>query len=137
MSKAAWPSGREVVNCDPVAVAGLAIMSGARDAPYADDQNPSTAEIAFWDRVAEERERIASWAVQGLSIQGRAVTAEEVPDLLPIAETKLAQLQALGYTINGFALWRDGKRGFIDYAGFVGWHHPNQPSAPLPPSPPA
>lgn len=49
-----------------------------------------------------------------------------VPDLLPLAQRKLEELQANGYTITGVCFERkiDGNvphRGFIDAWGFVGW----------------
>jgi hypothetical protein len=50
-----------------------------------------------------------------------------VPDFTGVADRKLAELQANGYRITGVCFERqvDGtqpQRGFVDFAGFVGWH---------------
>lgn len=77
----AWPADEPaVLNCDPKALASIAIKSGANDAPYdhrdIDDPSwvPDKADVAFWDRVAENADRIGRWVLSGLSIERRAVS---------------------------------------------------------------
>lgn len=67
MKMTSWPAHGDVANCDPVAVAKIAIMTGAMDAPYNDRANSQE-----WEFVRENAERIARWAVEGLAITGRA-----------------------------------------------------------------
>jgi hypothetical protein len=68
-----WPAEDVVKGCQAEAVASLAIMGAAHEAPYATkDGTAKSADIAFWDRVAKEAPRIAAWVVQGLTIVGRA-----------------------------------------------------------------
>ena len=75
-NKVYWPTREPyVVGCDPVALAAIAIMRGCDDAPYTEGANcnPSEEEIAFWNRVKENRKRIAQWVISGLVIEGRAI----------------------------------------------------------------
>ncbi|WP_431152250.1 hypothetical protein [Acidovorax facilis] len=49
-----------------------------------------------------------------------------VPDFTGVAARKLAELQANGYRITGYCFERQvegtqPQRGFVDFAGFVGW----------------
>lgn len=53
----------------------------------------------------------------------------EVPDFTELGARKLAELQANGYRITGYCFERQTggtqpQRGFVDFAGFVGWHQP-------------
>lgn len=53
----------------------------------------------------------------------------EVPDFTELGSRKLADLLAKGYVITGYCFERqvDGtqpQRGFVDFAGFVGWWRP-------------
>lgn len=60
-----------------------------------------------------------------------------VPDFTELGARKLADLLEKGYVITGVCFERqvDGtqpQRGFVDFAGFVGWHQPEmQPRKPL------
>lgn len=75
---AAWPCQPEMVACNANSVASLALASACADASHAhapDGTSPSEADIAFWQRVADERDRIARWVVDGLGITGAAVKA--------------------------------------------------------------
>ena len=52
-----------------------------------------------------------------------------VPDFTELGARKLAELQANGYRITGYCFERQGEgtqpqRGFVDFAGFVGWWQP-------------
>lgn len=52
-----------------------------------------------------------------------------VPDFTDLAARKLAELQANGYRITGYCFERQvegaqPQRGFVDFAGFVGWWRP-------------
>lgn len=51
------------------------------------------------------------------------MTAPITPEFKGIAATKLADLYAKGYKVDGFAIINpeNGSRGFITDAGFVGW----------------
>lgn len=54
-----------------------------------------------------------------------------VPDFTEHGARKLAELQANGYRITGYCFERqvDGtqpQRGFVDFAGFVGWWRPEK-----------
>lgn len=60
------------------------------------------------------------------------------PDFTELGARKLAELQANGYRITGVCFERqvDGtqpQRGFVDFAGFVGWWMPEQPGKRLAP----
>lgn len=53
----------------------------------------------------------------------------EVPDFTELGARKLAELQANGYRITGVCFERQvegtqPQRGFVDFAGFVGWWRP-------------
>lgn len=53
-----------------------------------------------------------------------------VPDFTELGARKLAELQANGYRITGVCFERQvegtqPQRGFVDFAGFVGWHQPS------------
>lgn len=53
-----------------------------------------------------------------------AAPVQEVPDMSPIAQRKLSDLQAQGYVVNGLALMRPGEHGLrvmIDSLGHVRW----------------
>lgn len=78
---ALWPADDlAVINCDPHTVVEIAIKSAADNAPYNDpdrdidnpDWEPEASDIAFWDRVKSNADRIATWALSGLSITQRA-----------------------------------------------------------------
>lgn len=52
-----------------------------------------------------------------------------VPDFTELGARKLAELQANGYRITGVCFERQvegtqPQRGFVDFAGFVGWWRP-------------
>lgn len=81
-STIAWPADEPaVLNCDPMALATIAIKSGASDAPYdnrdIDDPSwePDSADVAFWDRVTENAGRIGRWVLSSLSIERRAAAS--------------------------------------------------------------
>lgn len=63
-----------------------------------------------------------------------------VPDFTELGARKLAELQANGYRITGYCFERqvDGtqpQRGFVDFAGFVGWWKAEmQPRSPIAPA---
>ena len=53
-----------------------------------------------------------------------------VPDFTDVAARKLADLLEKGFVITGYCFERQvegtqPQRGFVDFAGFVGWHQPN------------
>ena len=53
----------------------------------------------------------------------------EVPDFTDVAARKLADLLEKGFVITGYCFERQTggtqpQRGFVDFAGFVGWHQP-------------
>lgn len=53
-----------------------------------------------------------------------------VPDFTGVAARKLADLLEKGYVITGVCFERQvegtqPQRGFVDFAGFVGWHQPS------------
>lgn len=60
-----------------------------------------------------------------------------VPDFTELGASKLAELQANGYRITGYCFERQvegtqPQRGFVDFAGFVGWWKADaQPRGPL------
>lgn len=67
-------------------------------------------------------------------ILATAVTPPTVPELIPIAKRKLADLIATGHVVNGLAFERqnpDGTttRGAVTVGGMVLWWHPEQQSA--------
>ena len=69
-----WPTESYLEGCSANTVAIIAIAQGAADADYPEDGSDRTPEDkAFWDRVRREADRIASWAVDGLAIKGKAV----------------------------------------------------------------
>ena len=83
---AVWPADTScVIDCDPVAIATIMIKSGCADAPYAgrDVDNPAwtptSSEIAFWDKVSANADRIAKWALSGLGISRRAIASPADP----------------------------------------------------------
>jgi hypothetical protein len=52
-----------------------------------------------------------------------------LPDFTELGASKLAELQANGYRITGYCFERQvegtqPQRGFVDFAGFVGWWMP-------------
>lgn len=58
-----------------------------------------------------------------------------VPDFTGVAARKLAELQANGYRITGYCFERQvegtqPQRGFVDFAGFVGWWNAVQDATP-------
>ncbi len=63
-----------------------------------------------------------------------------VPDFTGVAARKLADLLAKGYVITGVCFERQTEekqpqRGFVDFAGFVGWWRPEiQPRSPIAPA---
>lgn len=67
------------------------------------------------------------------------MTNPTVPDFTGVAARKLAELQANGYRITGVCFERQvegtqPQRGFVDFAGFVGWWQADaQPRKPLAP----
>lgn len=70
-SEALWPAEAHVAECDAAACAAVVIGSGAENADYTGGTRDRKDDL-FWNRVHAERDRIASWAVQGLGITGRA-----------------------------------------------------------------
>ena len=53
-----------------------------------------------------------------------------VPDFTDVAARKLADLLEKGFVITGYCFERQvegtqPQRGFVDFAGFVGWHQPS------------
>jgi hypothetical protein len=73
MSEISWPvSDPAVKDCDAHTVASLSIMAGAGEAVVNTTTPITNADVAFWARVREERERIAAWVIDGLGISGRA-----------------------------------------------------------------
>lgn len=48
----------------------------------------------------------------------------------PVAQRKLRELQAEGFIINGVAIFNptSGRRGLVDYLGYVGWQAREQPT---------
>lgn len=79
---AAWPCTPEMKDCSAKAAAAIMIRSGCAAAAYGHQAEsgdaPFPSDKAFWERVASESDRIASWAVQGLGITGPAATTEAV-----------------------------------------------------------
>ena len=63
-----------------------------------------------------------------------------VPDFTELGARKLTELQANGYRITGYCFERQvegtqPQRGFVDFAGFVGWWRPEmQPRSPIAPA---
>ena len=63
-----------------------------------------------------------------------------LPDFTELGARKLAELQAKGYRITGVCFERQmegtqPQRGFVDFAGFVGWWRAEmQPRSPLTPA---
>jgi hypothetical protein len=63
-----------------------------------------------------------------------------VPDFTDVAASKLADLLAKGYVITGYCFERQvegtqPQRGFVDFAGFVGWWRSEmQPRSPIAPA---
>lgn len=88
-----------------------------------DGMDPADLVAAMAD-LAPVRERILA----------TAVTPPTVPELIPIAKRKLADLIAAGHVVNGLAFERlnpDGTstRGAVTVGGMVLWWHPEQQSA--------
>lgn len=54
------------------------------------------------------------------------------PSMKAIGKRKLIQLQGDGYIVNGVALYHPitGRRGLLDYLGYVGWVKTNDPAPP-------
>lgn len=57
------------------------------------------------------------------------MTSPTVPDFTDVAARKLADLLEKGFVITGYCFERQvegtqPQRGFVDFAGFVGWHQP-------------
>lgn len=70
---ASWPAEDHVEGCSANAVATIAIAQAAADADHPEDGSDRKPEDeAFWERVRLEANRIASWAVDGLGITGKA-----------------------------------------------------------------
>ncbi len=95
-----------------------AFLAAAKDA----GTNPADLVAAMAD-LAPVRERILA----------AAVTPPAVPELIPIAKRKLADLIATGHVVNGLAFERqnpDGTttRGAVTVGGMVLWGHPEQQS---------
>lgn len=95
-----------------------AFLAAAKDA----GTNPADLVAAMAD-LAPVRERILA----------AAVTPPAVPELIPIAKRKLADLIATGHVVNGLAFERqnpDGTttRGAVTVGGMVLWWHPEQQS---------
>lgn len=71
-----WPCAPCFVDCDPTSVAAIMIRAACNDAPYGDDDLSENqigkSAVTFWEQVSTHADRIASWAVQGLGIVGRA-----------------------------------------------------------------
>lgn len=66
-------------------------------------------------------------------IDGRAnvrSSSEHSDSLTPVAHKKLQGLQADGFIVNGLAIFNPatGRRGLVDYLGYVGWQASEQPS---------
>ena len=63
-------------NCEPQKMVALAIHGGANH-EIGGDSDLTPADRAFWERVVAESDRIATWAVNGLAITGRAVAFKD------------------------------------------------------------
>lgn len=64
-------------------------------------------------------------------------SSEHSDSLTPVAHKKLQGLQDEGFIVNGVAIFNPitGRRGLVDYLGYVGWQTSEQPSVtPVPPS---
>lgn len=110
---AMWPAKPEVVACDPVAVASLMIKSGCDEMPYAgidqsEGEKPSASDMRFWGKVYKEADRIASWAIQGLGITGRAIgklgVQAEPQDVERMADSIVIALKKRGITLTDEAI---------------------------------
>jgi hypothetical protein len=89
-TQAIWPADSgAVLGCEPQAIVKIAIKSACDNAPYrerdVDNPNwePEKDDVEFWDRVKANADRIADWALSGLSISRRAI---------PLADGELEDL---------------------------------------------
>ena len=89
-TQAIWPADDgAVLRCEPQALVKISIKSACDNAPYrerdVDNPNwePEKGDIEFWDRVKANADRIADWALSGLSISRRAI---------PLADGELEDL---------------------------------------------
>ena len=62
-----------------------------------------------------------------------------VPAFSAVAASKLAELQAQGFTVSGYSIERTESaeqvtRGFIDHSGLVGWWMPESRGLPTQPA---
>ena len=57
-------------------------------------------------------------------------SSEHSDSLTPVARRKLQGLQAEGFIVNGVAIFNPttGRRGLVDYLGYVGWQTSEQPT---------
>lgn len=88
---AIWPADDgSILQCDPAALVKIAIRAGCGNAAFQDaggdesETDLKPEDIEFWNRVAANADRIAKWALSGLSISRRA---------LPLADGELESLE--------------------------------------------
>lgn len=62
--------------------------------------------------------------IGGVGPTQAAADALPVPDFYPLAKRKLDALLVDGWSVNGYAVIKGEKRGFVDFGGFVGWWLP-------------
>lgn len=73
-----WPAEDYVAGCSAKSIAASMIREGSLNADYPGDGEERSAEDdAFWERVRQNADRIASWAVQGLAITDKAHGADK------------------------------------------------------------